>query len=90
MTEPHDQDASTEDALMQQLAELPSGDVDVWRVERIRAGAHRVMRREADGVSRWLDRLERIYARTLEPLVVFGVGSLYVIAVIRSVIDILS
>ena len=71
------------------LAGLPERDVDPWRRERIRARAKEVMRREASLASRWLSRLEWLYGKTLEPVIVFGVGTAYFIWAVQSVIDLL-
>ena len=78
---------SDPDQMMESLGELAERDVDAWRAERIRSRARQVMRREASSVSRWLATLERIYARTLEPAIVFGVGTAHFIWAIQSVRD---
>ena len=71
------------------LAQLPEHDVDRWRSERIRSRAKEVMRREASPASRILARLEWLYGRTLEPVIVFGVGTAYFIWAVQSVIELL-
>lgn len=77
------------DPVLDELGALPEHDVDPWRRERIRARAKAAMRREADPAARWLSRLERLYARTLEPVVVFGIGGMYLVWAVRSVVDLL-
>lgn len=77
------------DPVLDALGALPQRDVDPWRKERIRAKARATLRREAKPAARWLFRMERLYARTLEPAVVFGVGGMYLVWAVRSVVDLL-
>jgi hypothetical protein len=80
---------SERDEILDAVRGLPSRDVDEWRRERIRAKAHAAMEREARPLSTLLDRLERAYARTLEPAIVFGLGSAYVVWAVNQAAEIL-
>jgi hypothetical protein len=65
MNDPHELDGA--------LRRLPAHDLPPERREALRRRARAELRRGAS----WSERIERIYARTVEPALVFGVAPLY-------------
>ncbi len=76
-----------EDEVLRRLGELPARDVDATRAEQLRRRAHEALARSTD--RSWLGSLERVYTRALEPALVVGISSVYLVWAFRTVSELL-